>query len=125
LPSFIGRYERFVWDVQELVCTHADDEQSLEEAAKVLPAPIGPLCGRTVWRWMKRWQGYMDKLDSQFWEHVISLHPSIRMPRGRDRPIHRLRYWRQIWMELSPSKVNIGLFHGLYRLRQSQSASMA
>ncbi|WP_407654021.1 DUF6431 domain-containing protein [Alicyclobacillus cycloheptanicus] len=21
LPSFVGRYERFVWDVQELVCT--------------------------------------------------------------------------------------------------------
>lgn len=124
LPSFVDRYERFTWDVQEVVCTKAD-EQSLEEAAKRLPAPVGPLCARTVWRWMKRWQEDMDKLDSQFWQYVISLHPTIRMPRGRNRPTQRLRYWQQIWMELSPSKVNVGLFHGLYRLRQSQSTSTA
>ncbi|WP_206919355.1 hypothetical protein [Alicyclobacillus suci] len=97
----------------------------MEKAGAGVPPPVGPLCTRTVWRWMCRWRAYMNELDGRFWQHVISLHPTIRMPRGRARPSQRLRYWQQIWMALPPDKVNVGLFHGLYRLRQLGSVAMA
>lgn len=124
LPSFVGRYERFVWDVQEQVCTNVDTQHSMEEAGRVVPAPVGPICTRTVWRWFRHWRAYMEELEDEFWQYVISLHPTLHMPRGRDRPTRRLQYWKKVWMQLVPKKVNVRLFHGLYRLRQSCAAHM-
>lgn len=119
LPSFVGRYERFSWDAQESVCTKVDEQHTLEEGS--IPAPVGPLSARTVWRWVKRWRTYMDELEERFWQFVISLHPAVYIPRGQARPARRLRYWQSIWAQLTPKKVNVGLFHGLYHLRQSSA----
>lgn len=121
LPSFVGRYERFSWDAQESVCTKVDEQHTLEEASRSIPAPVGPLSTRTVWRWVKRWRANMDELEERFWQFVISIHPTVYIPRGQARPAPRLRYWQGIWAQLTPKKVNVGLFHGLYRLRQSSA----
>lgn len=120
LPTFVGRYQRFAWDVQEQVLLSCESGNSLETAAAEMPFPVGPVAPRTVWRWRKTWKAFFTAHESRFWAYVLAVKPSLPLPRGDDRPPGQLTLWKRIWDELLPMGVSVWLLHGLYRLRQPE-----
>lgn len=118
-PSFIGRYQRCIWDLQEDVLLEHENGQSLEQVGESVPYPSGPISSKTVWRWYKRWKARMDSMETGFWQCVLVAKPSLEIPRGRDRPVKRIGLWKRIWREALPMGVSVGLFQGLSSLRHS------
>jgi hypothetical protein len=119
LPSFIGRYERCTWDVQEDVVQAVDEGCSCEKAGETVRPPTGPLSSRTVWRWTKIWRGWMSDLEPQFWAFVIQLNPSLDIPRGRDRPETQFALFRRTWRQLASTYMTVRLLHALVRIATS------
>ncbi|MDQ0190655.1 hypothetical protein J2S03_002522 [Alicyclobacillus cycloheptanicus] len=118
LPSFVGRYQRTAWDLQEDVLAACEDGASLEKAGSLVPPPSGPISYRTVWRWKKAWELRMESAESGFWKCVLSVRPTLQWPRGTARPKTRIRLWQWIWHQAAPMGMAVGLFHGLFRLCQ-------
>jgi hypothetical protein len=118
IPSFVGKYQRFTWDVQEEVCADVEEGKSLEKAADQVNPPTGPISSKTVWRWCKKCKEWIRETEDIFWNFVLSTEPTIPLPRGRDRAAGTLKYLQQIWSRLT-NWVNVGVLHGLYLLRQS------
>lgn len=118
-PSFIGRYQRSIWDVQEEVLSAQESGKSLEQAGEAVPHPSGPISSKTVWRWRKRWKTWMESMEPEFWKCVLAAKPTLEIPRGRDRPAKQIGLWKLIWREALPMGVSVGLFHGLHCLRRS------
>lgn len=115
LPSFIGRYERCTWDVQEDVLMVVDAGTAIEHAGVTVSPPTGPLSSRTVWRWLKRWRMWMNLVEEQFWQHVISLNPALSIPRGRDRPATKFTLFQQIWRQVTPECMGIRVLHAIFQ----------
>jgi hypothetical protein len=118
IPSFVGKYQRFTWDVQEEICVDVEGGKSLEQAADQVNPPTGPISSKTVWRWCKKCKEWIRETEDTFWNFVLSTEPTIPLPRGKDRAASTLKYWQQIWSGLT-NWVNVGVLHGLYLLRQS------
>lgn len=119
LPSFIGRYERCTWDVQEDVLVAVDEASSYEQAAEQVAPPIGPLSSRTVWRWVVRWRGWVQDVEAHFWKWLIERTPTLDIPRGRDRPKTQLALFQRVWRQVASMSANVRLFHTLFRLGAS------
>jgi hypothetical protein len=117
IPSFVGKYQRFTWDVQEKVCVGVEEGKSQEEAANQMAPPAGPVSSKTIWRWCKKCRKWIGEIGDKFWDFVLSTEPTIPLPRGVDRPASTLKYFQQIWGSLT-NRVNVGVLHGLYLLRQ-------
>lgn len=120
LPSFVGRYQRFAWDLQEQVLATCEKGASLEQAGEQVQPPSGPVSARTVWRWRKTWRSWMEALESKFWNCLLFASPFLVLPCGKARPPTQFERWKQLWQEVSPMGMTVHLFHGLFRLRQSQ-----
>ena len=118
-PSFIGRYQRCMWGLQEEVLLEHEDGKSLEQAGEAVPYPSGPISSKTIWRWSKRWMTWMELIEPEFWRCVLTAKPTLEIPRGRDRPAKPIALWKQIWCEALPMGVSVGLFQGLSYLRHS------
>ncbi len=116
VPTFIGRYERCTWDVQEDVLQAVDEACSCEQVGKMILPPTGPLSPRTVWRWTKKWRAWMNDLEPRFWSYVIQLNPFLRIPRGRDHPATQFALFRQTWRQVTSTCVSIRLLHALFRI---------
>lgn len=124
LSSFVGRYQRSAWDVQEEVLLAHEEGRSLEQAGETILPPAGPLSARTVWRWHKAWKDRMHSVESAFWACVLSADPAVVLPRGPARSPSPIRRWLTVWKQVAPMGTAMGLLHGLFCLRQS-SASLA
>lgn len=116
LPSFIGRYERCTWDVQEDVLQAVDEGSSCEQSGEKISPPTGPLSSLTVWRWTKKWRIRMNDLEPQFWSYVIQRNPFLKIPRGRDRPTTQFALFRQTWSQMTSTCMNVRLLHALFRI---------
>lgn len=117
LPSFVGRYQRCSWDMQEDVLLTHEDGATLEQAGDLVPTPSGPISFRTVWRWKKDWKIRMELAEPTFWSCMVSAKPTLQWSQGT-RPQSPIKFWRWVWHQASPMELAVGLFHGLIRLHQ-------
>lgn len=118
LPSFVGPHQRATWDVQEFAVEACEEGQTLEQVVAEL-TKLG--CVDSLWtvlRWKLKWIQILLETEAVFWTLVLSVFPSVRLPVGAGKPSSRFQWFSHLWEQISPLTMKIGVFHGLYRLRQ-------
>lgn len=118
LPDFVGPYQIVTWDVQQQAFESSDSGQTLERVAESISLPAGPFSVRTISRWKKRWKHALQEMEEALWAWALSHSSSWMFPQGQKfRTLYQSMVW--LWNRMQPFRPSIGMFHGLYRLRQS------
>ena len=86
LPSFMERYQSVAVEVKEQVISELDGGIPLRVVAEQLDLPTEPYSEKSLWRWKKKWDQLLERLEPVFWQTILSHVPHLYLPRGSQSP---------------------------------------
>jgi transposase-like protein len=103
IPTFVEKHHQTALDIkEEVIQCHEAGTGFPEVAKRTAMLPGGRYSAKTIWRWTKRWNERLTKLQPKIWNWLLSRFPHLHFPKGGDGSLWLilLKLWTQIQQEM-------------------------